>query len=198
MNLFDLIFALVVLSLILLILAAAFCLVTRKRKAAKMLSSGSAVLVIGYLAIVAAAGIASPQRVIAMGEEQRWDDWCVTVDSVHRQKLAGVNVYDVALTLHNRAHRAAQSAPRGSTAYVLDQKGRRFDAEPFAADAALDARLAPDEIRTVHRIFRLPDNAQAPGLVVTHGGTFPALFIIRDSMSLGHKPNIIRLDGPGI
>lgn len=195
MTLFDLVFIVVVVATLGMVLAALVSAFRRRGKRAWKWTGRLALLLGSYLSAVLVVSIASPGRVVAIGEEQCWDDWCVSVASVRRhQTVNGVSL-EVTLRMRNSARRTSQSAPAGSGAYVLDDRGRRFNAEPVPPDSRLVVRLGPEEIRDVIREFRLPADAHAPVLVVTHGGRFPGAIIIGDSVSLFHKPTVVPLEG---
>jgi hypothetical protein len=194
MSPFDLLFILVVLaSLATLAVVTAAVLAGRFRKAALVCAGYLGGLVL-YLGVVVGVALASPQRTLALGEDQRFDDWCIAVDDVVRSGSPGQENYTVTVRLSNRARRVSQRE-KGVVVYLIDDKGRRFDAAPDPCAVPLDVRLEPGQSVTTPRTFEVSGASGRLALVVGRDGLsrFPGLFIISDDSSLLHKPRILPL-----
>jgi hypothetical protein len=76
----------------------------------------------------------------------------------------------------------------------MDDLGRRYNSLPDSSAIPFDVLLQPYEAVTITRMFELPSDVHEPALVATHGGGFPAWFIIGDPESLFHRKTVVRLD----
>jgi hypothetical protein len=212
MGIFDLVFILVFLIVVGLIVAILFYILSGRvpdaLRSLKILGS----LVAGYLLVVVIVSLASPQRVIATGENLCFDDWCVAVHDVQFTREIGPArangiYYEVNIRISNRARGRAQRE-NGVIVHLLDSQGRRYDPSD-AAQRAYEALHGPAAslsstvplgqfIDTV-RVFDLPADAKDVGLVKsTNTGPGPGLFVIGDGGSLLHRRTVIRLPTPGI
>jgi hypothetical protein len=151
------------------------------------------ILVGVYLGIVILVSLASPRRVLSIGDDQCWDDWCIAVIKVRRKPVEDCQEYEVPLRLSSRARRRAQRE-RGVQVYLMDDRGRCYDAVHDADAVPFDVLLQPQEKVNTKRVFNLPADARDSVLVVSHEGWFPGLFIIGDSESLFHKRTVVRLE----
>jgi hypothetical protein len=189
-TVFDLLFALVLLTSVGCLLAAAI-LAIRKRGARalrvlKIWGTGAAI----YFTALVAVSLASPQQVLQVGEPRCWDDWCMTVKNVQRSAGNGVARYHVALEVFSRAGRITQRA-RDASVILTDASGRHYDPEPDPAQIPLSVLLHPAESVDTSRVFVLPEDARQVGLIANHG-TGPGNFIIGDEASFLHKRTIVR------
>jgi hypothetical protein len=193
MTVFDLLFLAAVLgSAVLLVLAGiAFCRGRRARAVARLTQFGA--LVVVYLAALILVSLVSPRRVLHVGEEHCWDDWCITVTEVRRRPAGDNQEYAVTFRVSSRARRVAQRE-RGVQVYLMDDCGGCYEPEPDPEAVPFDVLLRPQQSVTTTRVFHVPADAHDPVLVVTHGGGFPGLFIIGDSESLFHKCTVVRLE----
>ncbi len=187
--------------------AAVSALLGRSKLAGKLLV-GLGVCLAVYLGIVAGVSLASPQRVLALGEDRCFDDWCVAVENVEKTAELGQGTraegvfYVVTLRLSNQARGREQRASSAAV-HLLDSTGRVYDLSPsgqaaydaeWGAAAPLTSSLAVGQSLNTVQVFDLPKNAQGVGLAVEHPvGFSPGLFVIGDEASLLHKPTIVRL-----
>jgi len=143
-----------------------------------------------YIGIVGLVAVATPRRIIALGEERCFDDWCIAVTRANRQG----SIYTVTLRLSNRARRVEQRE-KGVHIYLTDRQGRRFDPAPTPAAIPLDVRLQPGEADETERSFNVPNDARDVGLVVAHEGSFcfPGCFIIGEDANPLRKPAVVPL-----
>ena len=194
MSIFDLLFMFLFLtSLVTLSTAAASAFRGRRERAARILRIYGICFAV-YMSIVILVAITSPRRIVHLGEDRCFDDWCVTVeDAEHRPSPEGV-AYTVTLQLSSRARRVNQRA-NGAYVYLTDSQGREFDPAPEPGAIPMDVMLHPGEAVQTRRTFTIPNDARDVGVVVVHEGAFcfPGCFIIGDAGSLLHKRTVVPL-----
>jgi len=194
-TLFDLLFIVLFLAaLATLVVAAGMALVGRFAKAGRVAGRlGIAVAV--YLVVVAAAGLLTPRRYLAIGDDQCSDDWCIAVDGVSKAETPTAVRYDVTFRVRSRARRAMQREPN-VVVYLTDAAGRRLDPEPEdAAQPPFDVELSPGQSVRTARTFLAPAGWRDVGLVVARSGfPFPVCCIVGEDGSLLHKRTVVRLD----
>jgi hypothetical protein len=193
MGLFDLLFiALFLASVATLVTAAVAALCGRGRRALAILRRW-AIAAAAYLAIVAAVGLFSPQRVLNVGDPWCFDDWCLSVESVNRTPAPPAVTYNVGLRIFSRARRVSQRA-NGAWVNLVDARGNHYAPEPDPNAVPLDVRLGPGESVSTSRVFRVPADAGELGLTTGHGGGLnPDRVIIGADSSLLHKRTYIRI-----
>lgn len=193
-------------------LVAAVALVLRRQawRAARLMCSvgGGLALYFGALIIVS---LVAPQRVIALGEEHCFDDWCVAVEEAtsrpalgtgRADSIASGTFYVVSVRLSNHARGREQRAS-SAVLYLLDESGTRHDVST-GGQAALEAErghLPPltatipvgGLLRTA-QVFDIPSDATGLSAVIEHPvGFSPGWFVIGDESSILHRPTIVRL-----
>jgi hypothetical protein len=193
MTVFDLLFIAVFVATVALVGLAGLAALRRRRAHAIALLRRLGILAAVYLAVLILVSLVSPRRVLNLGEEQCWDDWCIAVTNTRRERAQDAQSYAVTLRVSSRARRRAQRE-RGVRVYLMDNRGRCYDAVPDAAEVPFDILLEPQEAVDLRRVFHLAADAEDPVLVVAHEGWFPGLFIIGDSGSLFHKRTAVRLE----
>jgi hypothetical protein len=211
MTIFDLVFLVAVLaSVVTLSAAGVLALRGRFRQAAKLLARYGAGVAL-YLAVLVAVSLVSPQRVLAVGEDHCFDDWCIAVQDVAKApqigdgegavKAEGV-FYVVTLRLSNRARGRPQRASSAGV-FLLDGQGRRYGVslrgqEAFESRGGGTVPLTATipvggSLRSV-QVFDLPSDARDVALTVKQPlGPSPGLLVIGDGGSLFHKPTIVRV-----
>lgn len=208
---FDLLFLFVVLATAALLAAVIGAWAAgRPRLAGRLLALGAAGLIL-YLGAIAVVSLASPQRVLAVGENRCFDDWCVAVEDVMATDVLGQGessvqadgvFYVVTLRISNHARGRVQRAASAAV-HLLDGQGRTYAASPRGqaafmvqqgATAPLTATLGVGQSLEVVQVFDLPPDAHDLGLTVEHPvGFSPGWLIIGDDASWLHKPTIVRL-----
>jgi hypothetical protein len=192
MTPFDLLFIVLALAAAGSLVVAAGAAVTGHRRTAGKILRRLAGAAATYLAVVYAVALASSARVLALGEDECSDDWCIAVTDVREVPNSAESTYDVTFRLLSRARRASQRE-RGVLVYMRDAGGRRYVGESGPAAAPFDVQLGPSETVTTHRRFFLPQGATARDIVLTHGGIpFPGCCIIGEANGLLH-PAAVRL-----
>lgn len=188
MTIFDLIFIIAFFTTVILLVAIAVAALRRRR--VRGLLYGLGVFLTVYLGIIIAVSLLSPQRMIPLKEPQCFDDWCIAVEQAERTPVGEAVSYTVTLRLFSRA-RGRPQRENGVSVYVLDDRGRRYEAQADSQAVPLNVLLQPGESVNAVRKFLLPAEARNPGLVVAHG-RFPGVFIIGDDQSLFHKSSLMR------
>jgi hypothetical protein len=213
MTLFDLLFIAIFLTSVALVLRSLYLVLRgRRERAVRILAWWGGFLVV-YLGIEMGVSLTTPQRVLQMGEDRCFDDWCLVVDGVRLAPSIGQGegaaraqgvFYIVTIRVSSRAKRVSQRAP-DSKVILTDRQEKRYDPSPAgqkAYEAAngpaapLGALLAPGASFTTVRVFDLPKNAVDPSAIVLHGEG-PGWFVIGDDASLLHKRTVIRLRTSG-
>jgi len=152
MTIFDLLFiVIVVASLAMLAVVIATALRGRGRQAVRLLAALGVCLAL-YLGVIALVALASPPRVMALGQDRCFDDWCVAVEDIARVELLKGTELTVTLRVSNRARRAPQRE-NGVVVAVLDEEGQRFEAAAPREEAPFSVLLQPGEAVTVTRRF---------------------------------------------
>jgi hypothetical protein len=193
MTIFDLLFIVVFFAAVVMLLLAGLAALRGRRARAIAISRWLGSLVGIYLGIVILVSLASTRRELKVGDDQCWDDWCMTVTNVQRTPVENAIRYIVTIRISSRARRVAQRA-RGTHVYLVDDRGHRYD--PVADPDAIpfDILLQPQEAISTTRVFEIPTDAQTPVFVATHGEGFPGWFIIGDSGSLFHQKTVVLLE----
>ena len=194
MTIFDLFFIVIVLASVATLAAVvASALRGRSRQAVK-LSAILGVCLTLYLGVVVVVSLASPPRVLALGEDRCFDDWCIAIDDADRSEAPSRVEYTVTLRVSNRARRVSQRE-NGVVVYMMDERGRRFEAMADPSATPFNILLQPGQSITTPGTFDVSGASGQLSLVVAHEGItrFPGLFIIGDDSSMFHKPTIMRL-----
>ena len=189
MNVFELLFiCLFVASLVTLVTATGLAVFRRRTVAGRVLRRYFTCLII-YLAIVLLVSPFSPRTVVHLGDPLCFDDWCITIRSVVRNKT---QEYVVTASLSSRA-RGAPQRETGVVLYLTDSSEVRYDSVNSEEDVPFDIRLQPNESVEVSRTYRLPSAKMPTGVVVAHEGGFPITWLIIGDGPF-KKPPIVLLD----
>lgn len=185
-------------------------LIARKRgqDSARMASILGGVLAL-YFGALAAVSVATPRKLIPMGEDRCFDDWCVGAErlSVSRTIGSGSNIttangvfYIVTMKVSSRARRITQRA-KDAGVVAMDEQGRTYAPSPTGqraydsingAGEPLTSLVGPGESFETTVVFDIPVNTAQVGLEIQHG-VWPGRLIIGDSASFLHKPTLITL-----
>lgn len=190
MTIFDLLFLLAALALVITLVTVVFLALRGQGRRAAMRLWLTAIVVVVYFAVLVVVSKTTPRRVVPLGEAQCFDDWCITAVSAVRAHAGGHDALRVVVRLSSRALRVSQSE-RGVHLYLLDGE-TRYDVEPEANVVPLSVTLAPNEAVTTSRLFQVPATVNEPLLVVAHGA-FPGCCIIGNEQSLFHQLTVMRL-----
>ena len=188
MTLFDLIFLVLALALVVSLITAAILAVGGRWAAARRLLSRVAMVASAYMVSVVVVSVALPRRVMALGEARCFDDWCIAVEGFTRE--AGTYIVDFRLS--SRARRASQRETNLAV-YLTDAEGGRFEGQRVGEGPGFDVKLEPGESVVVKRAFAVPAAAREVGAVVTHEGGFPIGWFIVGYDTWFRRPTVTPL-----
>lgn len=202
----DLLFLVLILTALIVVLRAVYLLLRRRYAQAGRVFVRLAIGVAVYFAGLISVSLAAHQKILAVGQDRCFDDWCLAVESwTTPPKIRDLSpqgtFYLVALRVSSRAKRVSQRA-LDAKVYVKDSRGRDYDPSPAGQRAyearngaakPLSDRLEAGESFTTVRVFDVPRDAVGLGLVVSHGA-FPGCIVIGDSQSFLHKRTITPLE----
>jgi hypothetical protein len=149
-----------------------------------------------YLAVLVAVSLVQPQRVVAMGQEQCFDDLCFAVLGV--DEVPGFLIRDgsrlvrVSVRVRNRGQGKAESEGL-IRAYLVDAQGRRWEESTGVSGVRLTARVAAGDSVVSEPIFKVSSDATGLGLVFTRGWRQPWVLVIGDSDSWLHRRTVVKL-----
>ena len=193
MSGFDLLFIFLFLSsVVLLVVMAGLAMSGRRSRAVKLLqwwASGVGI----YFAVVLIVSLLMPRQIVAMGEELRFDDWCIAPESVARTTGGDASSYTAHLRLISRARRITQRE-HGVAVYLNDARGTRFDPLPDPSDIPISVALGPGDSVDISRTFALPAGDAPTGLVIAHEGGFQMGWLMIGQGPF-RKPPIVPLEG---
>ncbi len=188
MTLFDLLFIAVFLASLIILIVAAYLAVRGRFPSAGRLLLRLAMFWFVYLATVVAVSLSTPRRVLAIGEDHCFDDWCIAVKQVSDGPPLAVT-----LGVSSRAKRVRQGAP-DTFVYLEDSQGNRYAPRPAAHQPSFATMIGPVESFETAREFDVPASARGLGLVVRHGSSGPGAIVIGDDSAMFHKPAIVKLN----
>ena len=153
-----------------------------------------------YWIVLAGVSLAQPQRVVALGQEQCFDDLCFAVTKAEKvppfvgqnQPADGSQLVRVTVTGRNRGRAKAQAESRLS-AYLVDSQGRHWQEVPGLSGNRLTTRIAAGSQMISQPVFKVSGDAHGLGLVFTHGQWQPGVMVIGDSDSWWHKRTVVWL-----
>jgi hypothetical protein len=188
MSLFDLLFiALALSTLVALAVAAALAIGRRSGQSLRILrrlAFGALV----YFAVVIAVSFFAPRRVLKLGEEQCFDDWCVAAESFSSRASS----YLVDLRISSRARRISQRE-LNLAVYLTDRANHRYNPTSQPSDIPFSTVLAPGESVHLTRHFPVPAYARDLNLVIQHEGGFPIGWFIIGYDTWFRKPPLVLL-----
>jgi hypothetical protein len=149
-----------------------------------------------YLVALVTVSLVQPQQVVAMGEEQCFDEMCFAVVGV--DEVPGFLIRDgsrlvrVSVRVTNRERGRAQSE-RLMRAYLVDGKGRRWEESAGVNGVPLTARVEAGKSVGSEPVFKVARDTTGLALVLTHGWKQPGVLVIGDSDSWLHRRTVVKL-----
>lgn len=149
-----------------------------------------------YMTILLVTSLTQPQKVVAIGQDQCFDDMCFAVTDV--QELPGYLIQDgsrlirVSIRITNHGKQKTQSE-KLIQAYLVDKQGRRWEESTAVSGVRLTARVAAGDSVMSQPVFKVAANATGLGLILTHGERQPGVLVVGDSDSLLHKRTVVWL-----
>jgi hypothetical protein len=189
---FELLFILIVLSSVIALVTAAIQAVRGRSRSALRILRVIAVSLAVYFAICCLSTVLTPRRVLAIGDPQCFDDWCIELSGATKTPAGPIVTYQTSIRIFSRAQRVAQRE-NGAAVYLEDDRGVRYTALPNSSDIPANILLQAGDSVSVTRAFQLPASARDVGFVFTHTGFPIQWFIIGEGQSLFHKEAITRL-----
>ena len=137
-----------------------------------------------------------PQRVLAMGKPQCFDEMCFTVTKV--EELPGFLIRDgrrlVRVTVQVTNQGKKTQSEGLIWAYLVDAQGRRWEESAGVNGVELTARVAGGGSVLSEPVFKVAGHSTGLGLVLTRGWRQPGVLVIGDSDSLLHKKTVVALE----
>jgi hypothetical protein len=149
-----------------------------------------------YVVALVTVSLVQRQRVVAMGQEQCFDEMCFAVVGV--EEVPGFLIRDgsrlvrVSVRVSNGGLGRAQSE-RLIRAYLLDARGRRWEESEGVSGVRLTARVAAGDSVVSELVFKVAGDATGLELVLTHGWKQPGVLVIGDSDSWLHRRTVVKL-----
>jgi hypothetical protein len=149
-----------------------------------------------YFAVLIGTSLKQPQKIVAIGKDQCFDDICFAVMGV--EEVPGYMIRDgsrlvrVSVRISNRGSGKTQG-DRLVQAYLVDAQGRRWQESMGIASVRLTAAVPAGSSVISEPVFRVAKDASGLALVLTHGRWQPGVFVIGDSDSLLHRRTMVPL-----
>ena len=148
-----------------------------------------------YLCVVVGVSLRQPQRVMAMGESQCFDEMCFTVTGVEELpdflNRDGRRLVRVSVRVTNHGRKTQGDGLIWT--YLVDAQGRQWKQSPGLNGVKLTARVAGGGSVMSEPVFRVAANATGLRLVLTRGQRQLGALVIGDSDSLLHKKTVVEL-----
>jgi hypothetical protein len=139
-----------------------------------------------YLAAICVVSLGSKQKIMALGNPDCSDDWCMS--PVHAKFHA--STVEVEFRVWSRAKRVTQRE-HGVNPFLVDDRGER-SISIESKGPPFDQAVVPDEQFTTVRTYRVRPDAETLDLVL-RDGFGPDTFVIGASQSLLHPRTVYRL-----
>lgn len=149
-----------------------------------------------YMAVLVSVSMKQPQKVVAIGQDQCFDEMCFAVTGV--QELPGYLIRDgsrlvrVSVRISNHGKQKPQSE-KLLKAYLMDKQGRRWAESTAISGVRLTGRVAAGNSVVSEPVFKVAKDATGLRLVLTHGRRQPGILVIGDPDSLLHRPTVVWL-----
>jgi len=165
-----------------------------------------------YLGVGTVVAIATPRRMVAIGEDRCFDEMCFAVTGFERVEQIGSGekamhaqgvFYVVEVRVSNRS-RGRIERERGRTGRLTDASGKVYRESGAGLQAltrmngsiaGLGAEIAAGESVAAKLVFDVPASVTRPGFVLGSDLSFnPAAIVIADDAHFLHKPAIVWLE----
>jgi len=171
----------------------------RRGERAKALRHLGWIVAVGaaYLAVLMTASLLQPQKIVAMGQDQCFNDVCFAVTAT--EEVPGFLIRDgsrlvrVSVRISNRG-RGETRSDKLAQAYLVDAQGRRWEESMGIASVPLTAAVPAGSSVMSEAVFKVAKDASGLALVLTHGRWKPGMFVIGGPDSLLHHRTIVPLD----
>lgn len=147
----------------------------RRSNALKMLAT-VAILIVVYLTVIVATRLGTQLLVLSVGDVQMSGDWQLVVEGWAPQPQARYLGVEVNFRITNPG--AKERRETGLIAYLLDDRGTRYDPLPELNLIPFDTPVQPGRRIRPRRVFHVPSNSTRLDLVVAHPGFRMDWFVI--------------------
>lgn len=177
------------------VVGTAISLAQRQRAKALRGAAWIAGIWVVYLAVLIGVSLRQKQRVVAMGQQQCYDEMCFAVIEV--KEVPGFLAHDerrllrVSVQVSNHGHKAESEGLMH--AYVVDNRGRLWGESPGLSGVRLTTRVAAGSSIVSEPVFDVASDAADLKLVFTHGQRQPGALVIGNSDSLLHRRTVVPL-----
>lgn len=148
-----------------------------------------------YLLILIGVFQFQQQKSVALGQDQCFGQICVLVTGVEETPglIAGSpdRVVRLQIVVANRGSAADEDS--SLTAYLVDARGRKWEALPGVSGNRLGLRIPGATQILSQPMFQVANDATGLRLILTHGGWHMKRFLLGDPESLGHRPTVVEL-----
>ncbi len=155
---------------------------------------------VAYFAVLVGVSLWQPQRVVALGQEQCFDEMCFAVTGVDEvPRFLGTNKIGdgsrlVRVTVMVRNKGRGKTESDGSIqAYLVDGEGQQWEESRGVNGNRLTDRVVAGQRMVSEPVFKVAADATGLGLVFTHGRWQPGVLVIGDSDSLWHRRTVVAL-----
>jgi hypothetical protein len=188
MRIGDLVFLVGALVVLIVLVRIFVCALRGRWNDVQRISLRMSAIMAVYMSIVVGVSISTPRQWIPMGQEQRFDDWCMSVLSATRNQ----DHYQLAVRVTSRALGRPQRAADADLLLAASD-GREVAPSPALDRRSLRSVLQPGESFDTVCDYDVPADARIIGAHIVHGA-WPSWFIIGDRGSLLHKMPLVRLE----
>jgi hypothetical protein len=209
MSIFDLLFLVSILGVVIVLLRVIYLAIRARWRAAGKAAAWLLTYIAAYMLVLVGFSMAEPQKQVAVGEPQCSDDWCITVEQVSRQDVIGATRASGTFCIATvRVSSRAMGRPQREMdvrVSLIDDRGRRFDVSPAGQRALEQQGLAGRPVTSFvepagsfesRLAFDVPRDVGQLNLVKSSWGWFPVRLIIDDPQSWLHRPTVVLLQLP--
>jgi len=153
-----------------------------------------------YMGVLVGTSLLQPRRVVAMGQDQCYDEMCFAVMGVDEvPRYLGLTGYGdgsrlvrVTVRVTNRGKGRTESEGL-IRAYLVDGQGRRWEESRGVNGNRLTGKVEAGGTMVSEPVFKVAGDATGLGLVFTHGRWQPGVLVIGGSDSLFHRRTVVLL-----
>jgi hypothetical protein len=188
MHLTDLLFLVAMLATLVAAIRILWCLARGAPGVARRTAVGWAVGALVYFTVLLVVSRVQSGRVVPLGDDECFDDWCIAVTAMERHDGRMV----VTLRVSNHGRGRTQAEP-DAYVYLRDDGGHELQPSALAtaeATASLGDQVPPGQAQTVQAVFDVRSDDNSLSLVKARRARFPGIVIIGDPSSLLHRPTV--------
>jgi hypothetical protein len=182
----------VALAVVVLVLTSAGMLAFGKfRRGAKALRA-LAGLVAGYVAILMAVSLLTPQKIGSPGQAYCKDIWCIGIERVNPMPVKNEIAYKVDVRIFSDVN-TVKTSGKGFSLFLVDERGRRFQMVKDPSAIPFDLSLDPGQSVNTSLTFVTAADARELFLTVDSPLFWGARLCFACDGSLLHKPTLLRV-----